>query len=1849
MSDSISSVPSRPSSKSLKRKTGERAIQHRSSSSLDATAIAEANAANSIPEATSEREGDSIEWVAEPRSGFGGSGSSPSITTELRQSQTKVKRASGSISEPDMARKSGSTLMHLQRRQLLGIERRNPTPGALTIYLGSGQIHSSPLNKAATLRQILTRLGEKRGDSSMVERVARDFEGNILDLDKTLGDLNVTEVVCLLETEPIAAASTAPSADDPSLTQLGDTYVRKLSPILEQLPMKKSGSGNGSEQLRLIAVKMRDALPADTHKIGLRVNENCFVAADAVRWAMTTFNASKEHAILLGKALELEGLIAHVSLRLRFDDSPSLLYRYTIPETVMPSFSLIGNALSSNSLALAPQHYHKAFWNVDLPSKGTAGDRRILNRVASYVPNIVLRQFASGFGRIEPPLMDTSPSALLFADISGFTPLTEKLASLGGRGVEKLTAHLNEYFGLMIALIYNHGGDIVKFAGDALLVIWPTSEEAGLKYSAQVATQCAAALRDELKNFKAGDVPLTLHVGVGVGYVTGIHVGGVANRMEFIIAGNPLEQAAHCEESAKPGEVFISHQVYSLIAPSVQVKAPKKSKWGGADHPENYKLEQVTKPMPLSQVSVPIDPNCRSMIEQYVPAAVTAHLNSGSPDEFLAEIRTVTVLFVNLGLKFEVPNANVYTPQISQQLDRLQNAVVAMQECVVSCKGTIRQFIIDDKGSVLIAAFGLPPLSHEDDAIRAIRAATLISGRLKKELSIDASIGITTGKAFCGAVGSEERREYAMVGDIVNLSARLMAKASGIILCDRTTYQAASSRFRFKSLPPITVKGKTKPIDIFSPQSELTPSRVTTLRANGVDIAALQARNSKGDLSASSSSRGLNPLLNNTLIGRTKEIDIINAHLKSMEECSESARSKDKKAPARLLIVEGDAGAGKTKIVVELSRLAREKNLNCITGSAFSMDSLSPYYCWRDIVSVALGLEARSSRPKLSVLSQDDPSADAENTLRTTTAMSALKRLRSEWLPLAPLLRAVLPELQFPENDSSKGYVGPARAQKTIELCVQLIQSSSFDIVVLENAQWMDSMSWALALHLLKAWGPHRMLVISIRPPLVGDNSTVATEYKSLKSFQRGDESTRSVLTLGPLHAAEVKQFVANRFGLAFDNVPANLVQEVMERSTGNPMLVQEVLSVMQKEGELVLDGNGGCQLHLSDQFSLKRAMSGAQSAVSALITSKIDQLPTSQQLILKIAAVIGREFPIDLLYDVLRQISTIEYEAQVVVQHLEELEMSGFIMEVQQDPPVFCFASGMVPDVLYNLMLFSQRKAVHEKVAEWLEANEATQGPIQIVLAYHWKRAESWTKALAFMSKCGVRSLNQGAFMEAISMFTDCVETSKHLRGHEAEEHLANLGSWYRMIGEAYFALGNAAKAVKAFEDGLRVLRVHIPSAGLGSTKEISSDLIKRMKALKDHGSIDDLSKYLWAPESNKKQQSIIDSGGREVVLMYKALAVLKFWTSYRGEGFFSALEATKRASRLDMRVEYVEATSLVIFACSGSSLQDIAEDLIVHVGRVSTLLPKGSAAVDEALAKWHMCSAAYLAAQARWKQAQDSNNLAIKLAVACDRPRIVGEATISNLYLLYFQGNFSALEAQIEKALELSKSRNDEKLRLLILCIKTHLLLAQGHHKGASKQLNEIEATRRGSSHATDDDIDVDAPSSLGFTDTLVKVLTLSARVLLLCRNDKGTDLQDSAQQLLEFLESREPTTMFSSLGYFCLAEAAVALQRSGRTSNFFVDACMGRLSAYASTFPFAVGILHLWQGDLDKLQGKNDFAVSKWTQSAQFSKQLGTSYFESCAQYRLGDHKSVEQALAAFKEMGVLPNRFLQAFAQ
>lgn len=175
---------------------------------------------------------------------------------------------------------------------------------------------------------------------------------------------------------------------------------------------------------------------------------------------------------------------------------------------------------------------------------------------------------------------------------------------------------------------------------------------------------------------------------------------------------------------------------------------------------------------------------------------------------FLAEIREVTTMF----MKWDSYNALDHSDLIS-----LQELLKIAQTILFDHGAFIRQFLVDDKGCILIACWGVPTASYLDNAKRALRSGVDILNRFQ-EKDFECSFGITTGNVYCGNVGCEIRREYAAVGDVVNLAARLVSKAKHSILIDEATYSRLDNLDTsqlFEQLPPMTVKGKEKPINAF--------------------------------------------------------------------------------------------------------------------------------------------------------------------------------------------------------------------------------------------------------------------------------------------------------------------------------------------------------------------------------------------------------------------------------------------------------------------------------------------------------------------------------------------------------------------------------------------------------------------------------------------------------------------------------------------------------------------------------------------------------------------------------------------------------------------------------------------------------------------------------------------------------------------------------------------------------------------------------------------------------------------------------------------------------------------------
>src|SRR5688500_6081459 len=448
--------------------------------------------------------------------------------------------------------------------------------------------------------------------------------------------------------------------------------------------------------------------------------------------------------------------------------------------------------------------------------------------LASYVPKLIQNRIIADPSPIESPLAEEIQAAVLFADISGFTLLRERLAEKGPTGVETLARILNEYFGQLIDIIHSYGGDVVKFAGDAVIAVWPVVSNSIPHESAGTvdpisradrwqwtmrAAECAIKIRERLTNYKAEDANLYLKLAVSTGRISTSHVGGVFNRWEFMLTGNPLVELGIANNLANAGDILITPSAWKLIrndcyAYPIEFELKESIAQGGQLHKLNKPSSIFTSSKKLSMPD-----GSESSLRAYIPGAIINRLTAGQ-SSWIAELRRVTILFINL------PDLNQGT-----ELESAQNIARLIQRSVYRYEGSINKINVDDKGITLVAALGLPPFSHEDDPARGVQAALMIRKELTN-LQVRSYIGITTGRIFCGSVGNDSRREYTIIGNAVNLSARLMSAAAsqsmlidkhGIpILCDRMTYDSAKDVIEFESLSPQRVKGRVDPVTVRS-------------------------------------------------------------------------------------------------------------------------------------------------------------------------------------------------------------------------------------------------------------------------------------------------------------------------------------------------------------------------------------------------------------------------------------------------------------------------------------------------------------------------------------------------------------------------------------------------------------------------------------------------------------------------------------------------------------------------------------------------------------------------------------------------------------------------------------------------------------------------------------------------------------------------------------------------------------------------------------------------------------------------------------------------------------------------
>ena len=336
---------------------------------------------------------------------------------------------------------------------------------------------------------------------------------------------------------------------------------------------------------------------------------------------------------------------------------------------------------------------------------------------------------------------------------------------------------------------------MIAFAGDALLCVFrnlegdsqaPRADQATgtgstrgiVDYSAANlrALHCAWLLRDH------SNAQLSVHIAISCGEMSFAVLGGYKSKWTFILNGACIPELSACIDSAKSKEVVVTSALYSSVEPHMDEDGISVEMLeGGIVKILSFKANKLFVPTGerFADVEAAGSKDRTELAKVFVAAPVIDAINLGQYHTFMSEVREVTTMFI----KLDSYNSLLHRNPIS-----LQSFYFMVQKALYESGGFMRQFLIDDKGCVLIAMWGVPSFAYGNNCSRAVTCSRKIASGAKA-LSHQVSIGITTGDVFCGNVGSESRHDYVGIGHTVNLAARFMGKAHGSTLMDTASYE----------------------------------------------------------------------------------------------------------------------------------------------------------------------------------------------------------------------------------------------------------------------------------------------------------------------------------------------------------------------------------------------------------------------------------------------------------------------------------------------------------------------------------------------------------------------------------------------------------------------------------------------------------------------------------------------------------------------------------------------------------------------------------------------------------------------------------------------------------------------------------------------------------------------------------------------------------------------------------------------------------------------------------------------------------------------------------------------------
>ncbi|MGZ5292862.1 MAG: ABC transporter substrate-binding protein [Actinomycetota bacterium] len=656
------------------------------------------------------------------------------------------------------------------------------------------------------------------------------------------------------------------------------------------------------------------------------------------------------------------------------------------------------------------------------------------------------------------------------------------------------------------------------------------------------------------------------------------------------------------------------------------------------------------------------------------------------------ERRVVTALFVDI----------VGSTPLGERLDP-EDLKLIVADAIARIIGAVEAFggtVKDLAGDGVLALFGAP-ISHEDDAERAIRAAMRIvddiaefAGEVESGWGVggfDVRVGADTGLIVVGAIGAGSRVEYGALGDAVNTAARLQSHASpGTVLVGEETYRLTEPLFSWGEPLTLTLKGKER-----------------AFVAHPVDAAPGGAQKV----------RGLEGV-QTPMVGRGRELAIGRDAVDGVLE-----------GAGGILFLVGEPGIGKTRFLSELHALVDEAPVvhgapSWIEGRCVSYGESMPYWPFRDLLHSWLGTSA------------DEPELRLRVTLRRhVTALFGERAGQIE-----PYLAQLLGLPADPKETAHLAELSPEALQyRTFEVVRTLLSRLAEDrpvVVALEDLHWTDATSVQLLERLLgDTEHAALLLVLTMRPER--DHPAWRVKEEAARDLPHRSRE----IALEALSGDAGRELLDALIGVG--TLPPEMARRILEPAEGNPFFLEELVRSLADAGALVREG---------DIWRFDHAVPiEIPPTVEKVILSRIDRLSPDAHTTLTAASVLGRQFGLPML-------EALVPRDDGAPDALTELQRLDLIREARRWPePEYRFKHALIQEAAYRTLVRQDRERLHRTAATWLEERSGDRrDEVAGLLAHHWLGAADEDKAVAYLTRAGDLARQEYALDEAVGHYRE-------------------------------------------------------------------------------------------------------------------------------------------------------------------------------------------------------------------------------------------------------------------------------------------------------------------------------------------------------------------------------------------------------------------------------------------------------------------------------------------------------------